>query len=109
MKRIILAAAGAFAIAGLAAVAGVAGVAGPGTSAGAAVRAQTAKFAIANMTCATCPIAVKAAMQRVPGVQSVAVSFEEKTATVVFDPSLAKPEAIAAASTGVGFPATLVR
>ena len=75
----------------------------------ATAQTQTATFAIANMTCPTCPITVKAAMGKVSGVQSVKVSLEQKTAVVVFDPLRVKPAAIAAASTGVGFPATLVR
>lgn len=44
-------------------------------------------------------------MERVEGVRSVKIDFDSKTATVVFDPILASPEAIAAASTNVGYPA----
>ncbi|MFL6727983.1 MAG: heavy-metal-associated domain-containing protein [Sphingomicrobium sp.] len=74
-------------------------------SAAAAVHAQSAKFAISNMTCATCPITVKKAMSGVAGVRSVEVSFADKTATVVFDSTRTSPAQIAAASTNVGFPA----
>jgi mercuric ion binding protein len=66
---------------------------------------QTAIFAVENMTCALCPVTVKKAMEGVPGVQSVQIDFEGKTATVVFDPSVTSPEAIAAASTSAGYPA----
>lgn len=66
---------------------------------------QTKTFAIQNMTCATCPIAVKTAMSRVAGVKRVSVDFESKTATVTYDASLAMPAKIAAASTNVGYPA----
>lgn len=66
---------------------------------------QTTTFAIENMTCALCPVTVKTAMEHVVGVQSVEIDFEAKTATVVFDPSVTTPEAIAAASTNVGYPA----
>ena len=76
-------------------------------SAAAAVHAQSAKFVIANMTCASCPITVKKAMSRVAGVRSVNVSFADKTATVVFDLAQTNPAQIAAASTNVGFPAKL--
>lgn len=106
MKRLVIVTAGAFALAAggftflVSATAPI--MAAPAHS-------QTATFTIGNMTCATCPISVKTAMQKVPGVQSVNVSFEKKTAVVVFDPSRAKPAAIAAASTSVGFPATQVR
>jgi mercuric ion binding protein len=39
-------------------------------------------------------------------VQSVEIDFDAKTATVIFDPTVAAPEAIAAASTNAGYPAT---
>lgn len=68
----------------------------------------TASFSIEKMTCATCPISVKKAMKRVDGVKSVSVDFETKVATVVYDPSKASTEQIAAASTDVGYPATEV-
>jgi mercuric ion binding protein len=68
---------------------------------------QTVQFTVEKMTCATCPIAVKKAMERVDGVTDVKVDLDSKTATVVFDASEADPKAIAAASTDVGFPATL--
>jgi len=67
---------------------------------------QTQSFAVEKMTCATCPIAVKKAMSRVDGVQSVTVDLETKTAVAVFDPAQTSAKAIAAASTDVGFPAT---
>lgn len=70
----------------------------------AAVRTTT--FAIKNMTCALCPVTVKSAMERIHGVQSVEIDFDAKTATVIFDPTVATPEAIAAASTNAGYPAT---
>lgn len=70
---------------------------------------QTVNFTVEKMTCATCPIAVRKAMSRVDGVTDVKVDLDSKTATVVFDPDLADPKSIAAASTDVGFPATLQR
>lgn len=66
---------------------------------------RTDTFAIENMTCALCPITVKTAMEHVTGVKSVQVDFNAKTATVVYDPSVAAAEAIAAASTNAGYPA----
>lgn len=72
----------------------------------ASVEAQTHVFAIENMTCAACPFTVKKAMSRVEGVKEVTVDFEAKTATAIFDPTITKVEAIANASTDVGYPAT---
>lgn len=70
-----------------------------------AAQVRVAKFAIANMTCPTCPITVKKAMEGVAGVRSVSVDLDTKTATVEFDASKATVAAIAAASTNAGFPA----
>ena len=67
--------------------------------------ARIATFSVANLTCPTCPIAVKTAMQRVAGVRSVKVDFQTKRATVVFDPKVTNVAAIAAASTNAGYPA----
>lgn len=69
---------------------------------------QTTSYTVDNMTCATCPITVKKAMSRVDGVDSIEIDIESKIATVVYDPTRAKPQDIADASTGVGFPTTVV-
>lgn len=69
---------------------------------------QTQVFAIKNMSCPACPFTVKKAMARVEGVREVTVDFDAKTATAVFDPAIAKAEDVAAASTDIGYPATLI-
>ncbi|MDZ3836187.1 MAG: heavy-metal-associated domain-containing protein [Rhodospirillales bacterium] len=69
--------------------------------------AQSATFAVENMTCALCPVTVKKAMENVNGVQSVRIDFDARTATVVFDPAVTSIEAIAAASTDAGYPAAV--
>ena len=74
-------------------------------SASTQVAARMAVFAIENMTCPACPLTVKTAMENVEGVQSVEIDFDAKTATVVYDASVAAVEAIAAASTNAGYPA----
>ena len=66
---------------------------------------QSASFAVENMTCATCPITVKRAMEGVAGVNEVTIDFETKTAVARFDPSQTTADAIAAASTNAGYPA----
>ncbi len=38
---------------------------------------QTVTLAVSKMTCAACPITVKKALSRVPGVTEVSVSFEK--------------------------------
>lgn len=71
------------------------------------VKERTQTFAIANMTCAMCPITVKKAMEKVEGVRSVDVDFDAKTATVVYDPSTATVDQITEASTNAGYPASV--
>jgi len=68
---------------------------------------QTATFNVEKMTCATCPIAVRKAMQRVDGVEKVSVDLDSKTATVTYDSSITSTTEIGNASTDVGFPASL--
>lgn len=67
----------------------------------------TVTFDVQKMTCATCPIAVRKAMERVDGVKQVAVSLEDNSAVVTFDTSATTAAAIGQASTDVGFPATV--
>ncbi|RLA57847.1 MAG: heavy metal transporter [Gammaproteobacteria bacterium] len=67
---------------------------------------QTVTFAVEKMTCAVCPITVRKAIEKVEGVKSVSMNFSAKTTTVVFDPAIATPEQIGAASTNAGYPAS---
>lgn len=66
---------------------------------------RTVTFAVANMTCASCPFIVRQSMAAVKGVDRVRVSLEAKSATVTFDDAKTTPAAIAAASAKAGFPA----
>src|SRR5580693_2737415 len=69
---------------------------------------QTAALAVENMTCGTCPIVVKKALERVPGVTSTSVDFDKKTATVTFDPDKATSAKLTQATTEAGFPSKIV-
>jgi len=68
---------------------------------------ETVSFTVEKMTCATCPIAVRKAMERVDGVKEVTVDLDSKTAVVTYDAAMTDAIAIGAASTDVGFPATV--
>lgn len=70
---------------------------------------QQSVFAIENMTCALCLVTVKKAIAGVPGVKSVAIDFDAKTATILFDPARASVAAIARASTNAGYPARAIK
>ncbi len=65
---------------------------------------QTVTLAVSKMTCAACPITVKKALSRVPGVTEVSVSFERKHATVVFDDSQTTVAALTRATADAGYP-----
>jgi len=67
----------------------------------------TITFDVQKMTCATCPIAVRKAMERVDGVKQVEVSLDNKSAIVTFDTNATTATEIGKASTDVGFPATV--
>jgi len=60
------------------------------------------------MTCGTCPIVVRKALGRVPGVTSTAIDFDKKTATVTFDPDKANTARLTQATTDAGFPSKLI-
>jgi periplasmic mercuric ion binding protein len=69
---------------------------------------QTATLAVENMTCGTCPIVVKKALERVPGVSATLVDFDKKTATVTFDPDKATTARLTQATAEAGFPSKLI-
>ena len=69
---------------------------------------QEVTFTVDKMTCATCPITVRKAMQRVDGVKEVSVDFDTRTAKVIYDASLTNVNQIGKASSNVGFPAIVI-
>jgi mercuric ion binding protein len=72
-----------------------------------AATVETVKLDVANMSCGTCPITVKKALEKVGGVQKVVVDYQTKTATVTFDADKAKVASLTSATTNAGFPSTL--
>ncbi len=68
---------------------------------------QTVTLDVQNMTCSFCPITVRKALEKVPGVVKAEASFETKTATVTFDPGKTNVEALTKATADAGYPSTL--
>lgn len=68
---------------------------------------QTVTLSVPGMTCSTCPITVKVALNRVEGVSAVDVRYEERDATVTFDDAKTSVEALTQATTHAGYPSTL--
>ncbi len=65
---------------------------------------KTVTLNISGMTCAACPITVKKALEKVPGVSSVDVRFEKKQVLVTFDDTKTNPDALVKATTNAGYP-----
>jgi len=75
----------------------------------AALAAQTVTLSVPDMSCSTCPIQVKQALSRVPGVSAASASLEKKEAVVTYDESKTSAEALMKATADIGFPSTVKR
>jgi mercuric ion binding protein len=65
---------------------------------------RTIILAVNNMDCAACPSIVKGSLEAVPGVAKVAVSFNARTATVIYDDAKADVNQLTSATTKAGYP-----
>jgi|SRR5215468_10830010 len=72
--------------------------------AGASAAEQTVTLAVDNMYCTACPYIVKESLAGVPGVDTVVVSYEEKTATVTYDDQKTTLDALTSATAKAGYP-----
>ena len=68
---------------------------------------QTVLLNVPTMDCATCPITIKAALTKVPGVSKVKVSYEKREAVIVYDDARATVADLKKATEDVGYPAML--
>ena len=69
-----------------------------------AAEPRTAVLQVEGMNCSLCPITVRKALERVPGVLQAHVDFGAKRAQAKYDPGKASPETLAKAVTDAGFP-----
>lgn len=69
--------------------------------------ARTVTLSIPGMYCEVCPITVKKALQKVPGVSQVSVSFEKKEAVVTFDDAKTTVRALEDATFEAGYESTV--
>jgi mercuric transport protein periplasmic component len=90
MKKLLLASAVVFAVSG---------------SAFAAVRTVT--LSVPGMYCEVCPITVRKALEKVPGVSKVDVSFKKKEAVVTFDDAKTNIKALEDATFEAGYESTV--
>lgn len=73
-----------------------------------AAEPRTVALEVSGMTCSLCPVTVRKALERVPGVLEARVDFATKKAQAKIDPDKASPEALAKAVSDAGFPAKVV-
>lgn len=67
---------------------------------------KTITLAIPSMTCPVCPITVKKALDAVPGVSKVDVSYARKDAVVTYDDTKTNVAALTKATANAGYPST---
>ncbi len=65
---------------------------------------ETVTLNVSGMTCPACPITVKKALEKVPGVSKVDVRFEKKQVLVTFDDAKTNTDALVKATTNAGYP-----
>jgi copper chaperone CopZ len=68
---------------------------------------QRVVIPVDGMSCATCEIAVRRALNRIDGVKSAHVSVATKTAAVDYEPAKTNPEQLVAAINSMGYRASL--
>jgi mercuric ion binding protein len=68
---------------------------------------QTVTLSVPGMYCEVCPITVRKALEKVPGVAKVSVSFKDKEALVTFDDAKASIKKLEDATFVAGYPAEL--
>lgn len=69
--------------------------------------AKTVTLVVSNMDCAACPITVRKALEKVPGVETTKVDFKTKLAVVSFDPNKTSTDALTRAAATAGFPSSV--
>ncbi len=61
-------------------------------------------LSVPGMTCATCPITVKKALSKVPGVSRTEVDLDKREAKVTFDDAKTNVKALTSATRDAGYP-----
>lgn len=70
---------------------------------------KTTTLSVPGMTCASCPITVKKALDKVEGVEKIEVSLEKKEAVVTFDDAKTNVKALMEATKNAGYPSSAVK
>ena len=70
---------------------------------------KTVTLDVFSMNCPSCPYIIREILSRVDGVRKVVVSYEAKTAVVVYDDARTNPGALTAATAKIGFPSKIIK
>ncbi|MDE2146562.1 MAG: mercury resistance system periplasmic binding protein MerP [Burkholderiales bacterium] len=70
---------------------------------------RTVTLSLPTMDCPVCPITVKKALERVPGVSRSEVDLGKRQAVVQFDDAKTTAQALTHATTDAGYPSTVVQ
>lgn len=68
---------------------------------------QTVTLSVPGMNCAACPITVKKALSRIPGVSTIEISLDTREVSVTFDDARTSVDALTHATGEAGYPSTL--
>lgn len=68
---------------------------------------RTVTLSVPGMYCEVCPITVRKALEKVPGVSKVSVSFQKKEAVVTFDDAKTSAKALEDATFEAGYESTV--
>lgn len=72
-----------------------------------AAETKTISLDVPGMTCKFCPITIRKALKKVPGVIDATAEYDSKTATVTFDPTKTNIETLIKTTANAGYPSTL--
>lgn len=67
---------------------------------------QTLTLSVPTMSCATCPVAIKVALLKVPGVSTVRSELAKRQTTVVYEGTKTNVATISGATAAAGFPSS---
>ncbi|HDK38614.1 MAG TPA: mercury resistance system periplasmic binding protein MerP, partial [Thiolapillus brandeum] len=68
---------------------------------------KTVTLDVPGMTCKFCPITIRKALGKAPGVIEATADFETKSATVVYDPDKTSVTELTKATANAGYPSTV--
>jgi mercuric ion binding protein len=68
---------------------------------------KVAVLDVPSMFCSLCPVSIRKALERVPGVFEANADLATKSAAVKYDPDKVRPDELADVVTKAGFPATV--